>query len=428
MRLSISRTLLAIFVLIALVSAVAVAAVGQWVQERSVNSLAVSESRRSAELIFQNLYSVMRKGWTKNEIEELVARINRTDPDLRIAVYRSQQVADDFGDIDADRDKRINDPLIAEAMAGSGERLAVNGAELRFLYPIPVAEECLDCHVSAKPGSVNGVIDISFPLQKLRIPLEFTLNSVTSVFAVLIALLFVVTLISIRYLVTIPMSRLVTHINGIVTSGDLSRRVDGRSFQWLYEIRSLAENFNRLMADLEVSRARLIEQSTTDSLTGLSNRRQFQELYTVELERARRQGQKLAVLMIDLDGFKPINDRWGHATGDTVLRRAAAAMVGHVRVIDMVARLGGDEFAVLAPGTGAEGARALAEKLAIAIQDERVDVSDVRVSVQASIGFGIFPDDGTTADEVLNAADEAMYEDKKIRKAASALAKKPAHG
>lgn len=422
MRLSISRTLLAIFILIALLSAVAVAAVGQWVQERSVNALAVSESRRNAELIFQNLYSVMRKGWTKDEIEELVVRINRTDPDLRIAVYRSQQVADDFGDIEADRNKRVSDPLIAEAMAGGGERLAANGTELRFIYPIPVAEECLDCHVSAKPGTINGVIDISFPLQKLRVPLEFTLNSVTLVFAVLIALLFVVTLISIRYLVTIPMSRLAAHIDGIVTSGDLSRRVDGRSFQWLHEVRSLAENFNRLMADLEISRARLVEQSTTDPLTGLSNRRQFQEFYAVELERARRQGQKLAVLMIDLDGFKPINDRWGHATGDTVLRRAAAAMVGHVRVIDMVARVGGDEFAVLAPGTGAEGARALAEKLAIAIQDERVDVSDVRVSVQASIGFGIFPDDGATADEVLNAADEAMYEDKRTRRAAHALA------
>ncbi|MEW5727085.1 MAG: diguanylate cyclase [Pseudomonadota bacterium] len=420
MRFSISRTLLAIFIIVGVISGVAITLVGDWVQSRSVSSLAEAESRRSAELVFQNLYSVMRKGWTRDEIAELVDRVNRTNPDLDIRVYRSEQVAAMFGEVEADRMARSRDPLVAEAMAGRGERLTVEDDRLRFLYPIFVTEECLACHVGAEVGSVNGVIDIRQPLHKLRVPLEFTLNSVVAVFAVLVALLFVVTLVSVRFLIVRPMAGLADHIDGIMRSGDLGRRLDGRGFRWLDEVRSLADNFNRLMAELEASRSRLVEQSVTDALTGLGNRRHFTEILETEHERARRYGHAMAVLMVDLDGFKPINDRWGHAIGDVMLRRVAEAMARQVRTNDKLARLGGDEFAVLAPETGRAGAAALAAKLVAAIESVCVDVGDQVVSVGASVGIGVYPVDGQGADEVVHAADSAMYADKRRRKAAPA--------
>lgn len=416
MRLSISRTLVAIFVAVLALSSIAIAAVGEWVQHRSVSTLAVAESRRHAELIFENLYSVMRKGWTKDEIADLVARINRRNPEITVSVHRSAQVAELFGDISADREARTADPLIAEALDGHGERLVAGADSLRFVYPIRASEECLGCHVNSQADSINGVIDIRFPLEKLRVPLEFTLHTMATVIISLILVAFVIMLLTIRYLVAWPISNLADHIHGLVASGDLGSRLDGRSFRWLYEVRSLTGNFNRLMEALESTQSRLIQQSTTDSLTGLVNRRRFTALLDTEVERALRYGHDLAVIMIDLDGFKPVNDRWGHAIGDRMLKLAAAAMECNVRAIDTVARLGGDEFVVLAPETDPEGARALAAKLAEAIAAESVIIEGENVRVGASTGIALFPLDADSAEQLLRAADRAMYADKAERK------------
>jgi diguanylate cyclase (GGDEF)-like protein len=416
MQLSISRTLVVIYVAIAVVSFAAIGLVSSWVQERSVATIAASESRRNAELIFQNLYSVMRKGWSKAEITELVSRMNDAIPDIRVAIYRSQQVADAFGEIESDRTIRTSDPEIAATIMTGQERLITMGETPRYIYPVRVGPECRDCHVNAVLGSINGVIDIRFPTNRLRVPLEFTLNSVTWAFIAVIGAIFVLVLLKVRFLVARPITDLARHIDGIVVSGDLSRRVAGRSFQWLSEVRSLAHNFNRLMEELESSRTALVELSTTDPLTGLANRRRFSEALSAEVERSQRYGHGFALIMIDLDGFKPINDRWGHAAGDLVLKAVAGALTVAVRANDLPARLGGDEFIILSPETSAEGARTLADKLTLAIAALRVQAVNAELTVGASVGVALFPDQGRTAGELLARADAAMYADKSSRK------------
>jgi diguanylate cyclase (GGDEF)-like protein len=417
MRLSISRTLLAIYLVIAILSVGAIGIATHWVKERSVATLALSESRRNATLIFQNLYSVMRKGWSKAEISELVDRMNSTVPDIHVEVYRSRAVADLFGEIDSDRQMRETDPVIAEVLASGQEKLVNLGSTIRYVYPVVVSEECLSCHSNVSLGAVNGVIDIQFPTENLKVPLNFTLNTMIYVFSVSVTILLVLVLLKIRFLVAQPISSLTRHIEEIIVSGDLSRRISERASQWLIEVRSLTDNFNRLMGELQGSRDALVQQSTTDALTGLANRRRFDEEFPREIERARRHGLPLAVIMIDLDGFKPVNDTHGHGVGDQLLATVAVALESQARANDLVVRLGGDEFAVLAPDTSPEGVSLFASRLEAAVKRVRIEVPDGEVSVGASMGIALYPQNGMTPEALLSQADEAMYADKKRRKA-----------
>ncbi len=158
---------------------------------------------------------------------------------------------------------------------------------------------------------------------------------------------------------------------------------------------------------------RLEALAKTDPLTGLYNRRFFMELFERELEKARRYGQSLSCVMVDLDHFKRINDRHGHLTGDQVLISAARAMKAGVRTTDLLARYGGEEFVIVLPLTDQTGAQELAERCRRLIQDSPVIADKATISVTASMGVATFPHPGVqTVDELLNLADEALYKAK----------------
>ncbi|MEC5400016.1 two-component system response regulator [Uliginosibacterium sp. H1] len=146
-----------------------------------------------------------------------------------------------------------------------------------------------------------------------------------------------------------------------------------------------------------------------DALTGLGNRHRFEECLELELERARRGGQRLALLYIDLDGFKLINDTLGHASGDQLLKAVANRIRGHLRRGDVAIRLGGDEFVVIVPEVAREqDCAALAEKLLREVSAP-VTLPREQVLVTASIGIALFPDNATDREELVKAADSAMY-------------------
>lgn len=149
-----------------------------------------------------------------------------------------------------------------------------------------------------------------------------------------------------------------------------------------------------------------------DALTGLPNRRVFAETLEKTLTRARRGSVSCAVLIIDLDHFKPVNDIHGHAAGDEVLREISARLRAVSRDSDTVARLGGDEFGVIvdcvAPELPIEAASALANRI-IASVGQPISVGNQSVEVGASVGISVCPDDGTDCDTLLRAADMAMY-------------------
>jgi len=168
---------------------------------------------------------------------------------------------------------------------------------------------------------------------------------------------------------------------------------------------------HRVEEQLAEAHVRLAHLAYHDHLTGLPNRAQFQEHLDVALERARREGSSVAVLFIDLDGFKQVNDDHGHAAGDAVLRAVGERLSAARRGGDVVARLGGDEFLMLVSlaGTDREALEALFDRVREQLH-RPVDVEGVRMEVAGSVGAAIFPDDAETGDELIRAADLAMYD------------------
>jgi diguanylate cyclase (GGDEF)-like protein/PAS domain S-box-containing protein len=152
---------------------------------------------------------------------------------------------------------------------------------------------------------------------------------------------------------------------------------------------------------------RLRHLADHDDLTGLINRRRFQEELERHLAQGRRYGMTGALLVLDLDGFKAVNDTYGHSAGDRVLRDVADALRNRLRESDIVARLGGDEFAVLLPRETPDAAEQVCESLEAAIPTE-VHVPGGR-GIEVSVGFAPFAEGVLSIDDVLSAADASMY-------------------
>ena len=152
------------------------------------------------------------------------------------------------------------------------------------------------------------------------------------------------------------------------------------------------------------------EQARTDALTGLDNRREFQRRLGEEIERARRNGRPLSLLMLDIDHFKRVNDEYGHLAGDAVLRDVSKLLGSQVRSIDRVCRYGGEEIAVILPETPLVGAANVAERMRAAVEAQPFDINaDVPVHITVSIGIGCCPAQADSAQMLVAAADAAMY-------------------
>lgn len=164
-------------------------------------------------------------------------------------------------------------------------------------------------------------------------------------------------------------------------------------------VRLMRESLAALIGGLERS-------ASTDDLTGLANRATFRESCGRDVEQARRTGAPLSLVMVDLDHFKSINDRFGHAAGDDALRRFATVLRGECRAADLAGRQGGEEFVVSLAGTGLAEAAQFAERLRARIEHETAsDEAPIRISV----GVAELADRHTTADDLIAAADAALY-------------------
>jgi diguanylate cyclase len=182
------------------------------------------------------------------------------------------------------------------------------------------------------------------------------------------------------------------------------------------ELRSALTSAQSDLADAHANERTARHEAAHDSLTSLPNREHFRARLATLLAQAAERGHALALLYIDLDGFKAINDTHGHATGDQLLRIIAARLAGAVRAEDMVSRLGGDEFACLlwdAP-PGRPAVSRLATTL-IDVVSAPFQIGTLALSVRPSIGVALWPDDGPTAEILLDHADSAMYHAKRTQ-------------
>ncbi|MEO5830746.1 MAG: sensor domain-containing diguanylate cyclase [Rhodanobacter sp.] len=197
---------------------------------------------------------------------------------------------------------------------------------------------------------------------------------------------------------------------------------DGHNVDIQWSARWLPEHAVRIGVGREVTDLRRLEselehRANHDSLTGLANRDHLLVELQSAIEHATEAGHGLALLYLDLDGFKFVNDRGGHDAGDQVLREVAVRLQGGVRLDDVLARVGGDEFVVLLPACrDAKAAQSVADALRAHLAPP-FSLSSGLFELDASIGVACFPTDGTNADSLLTHADRAMYATKRQRSA-----------
>jgi diguanylate cyclase (GGDEF)-like protein len=174
-------------------------------------------------------------------------------------------------------------------------------------------------------------------------------------------------------------------------------------------VKTLGEQLALALANIRL-RATLREQSARDSLTGLFNRRYMEESLDREIRRAAREGYGMGLLMADLDHFKQLNDTFGHAAGDDVLRRVGQFLGTAVRGEDIACRFGGEEFVVILPKASLEDTRRRAETLREGMKLRAAEEPDRPYpAATMSVGVAAYPDHGTSAAELILAADSAMY-------------------
>jgi diguanylate cyclase (GGDEF)-like protein len=180
------------------------------------------------------------------------------------------------------------------------------------------------------------------------------------------------------------------------------------------EINTFATRLDAAYKELESTNARLKETSFKDEVTGLYNRRFFSLRLEEELSRYRRFNHPVSVVLLDLDGFKAVNDEYGHTVGDDTLREVAQILMKHSRGINVVSRYGGDEFAVLLVETSKAGARLYADRIREVVA--KYPFSHGKV-ITASFGVSSLPDDEAgTAEDLFRSADEALYTAKRAGK------------
>ena len=175
------------------------------------------------------------------------------------------------------------------------------------------------------------------------------------------------------------------------------------------ELEHEREELRHFAAELSISNRRLQEAALTDPLTGLPNRRQAIETMQAEWAAATRHSRAFAVMIVDLDGFKTINDTHGHDVGDIALRQAAETLRAALRTQDLICRTGGDEFLVLCPDTDLKAAMLVAERLRVAVQARPVETGGPQIFLTASLGVAMRVPDMDNVDALIKCADDGVY-------------------
>jgi diguanylate cyclase (GGDEF)-like protein len=183
-------------------------------------------------------------------------------------------------------------------------------------------------------------------------------------------------------------------------------------------------------ASIAIENARLYKQSNQDRLTRLWNHGHFEKRLEEEIERARRRKRPCGVIMIDVDDFKKINDGFGHDVGNQVLKHVARTLSSTVRAEDLVARapgpatvarFGGDEFEIILPGANRDGVRLVASRLVSQLGGKKLGANGKSLRLSISVGGAVFPDHARTPAELMQKADEALYESKRAGKNRAAV-------
>jgi len=261
-------------------------------------------------------------------------------------------------------------------------------------------------------GELVGTIFLSSDLQDLR-RRQLRLLEVASALLLLALVVGGVSGSFLQRKISKPISELAHAMHNVTAEQDFDTRV---AVSGADEIAQLGSGFNTMLSELQRreeakknAEAKLQFQALNDALTGLPNRRLFLDRLSQALERARRESRLVVLLFIDLDGFKLVNDSLGHSLGDALLIQVAARFQSRVRRADTLARLGGDEFTVILGGLHDKEDAAKVAKCLLDVLATSFLIDDHQLTIGASIGISVFPENANDTDQLLQQADSAMY-------------------
>jgi c-di-GMP phosphodiesterase len=304
---------------------------GEYMKKNAISNLAHIDAKKTSLLIFETIYSAMQKGWTKEDINEIIIRLNNVDPSMKVNVYRSEAVANLFGEIEKDKSVRDTNTIVQKAMTGE-EILYISDLNfIEYYYPVIAKENCLKCHTNVNINDVLGVIDVSYPVENLKVSLTEMINFFIIFIIVFSLVIFVAIFIELNQYLIKPIKNFSHVIKNITSSNDITKRVDIDDD--IEEIDSIKVVFNSMLDSIE-------HQFYHDSLTGLKNRRGL-------TEKLEKKNKNLYLMIINIDSFQEINDLYGNDAGDSILKEFALFLQEVVPKQGTLYRLHSDEFALV---------------------------------------------------------------------------------
>jgi diguanylate cyclase (GGDEF)-like protein len=368
---------------------------GEYMKRDAISNLAHIDAKKTSMLVFETLYSAMQRGWNKDDLEEIITRLNRVDADMKVNVYRSERVVELFGEIVKDKKARESNHDIMRALKGE-EVLNISDTDfIEYYYPVIAKNSCLKCHTNANVGDVLGVIDVSYPIDDLKVSLNEMINFFIIFIIIFSFVVFFAIFIELNQYLIKPIKNFSTAIKNITTSQDIKKRVEVNDN--IEEIDSIKDVFNSMLDSIE-------HQFYFDTLTGLENRRKLTE----KLE----EKKSLILMIINIDGFQEINDLYGDQAGDTILKEFAFYLKELVHEEEGLYRLHSDEFAhVCSRGMDLNEFKIFASYLSEKIGQKSFNIDDkseVSLSVTIGISYGY--------DQLLMNADIALKLAKKSKK------------
>ena len=367
----------------------------EYMKKDAISKLAYVDAKKTSMLVFEALYSAMQRGWSKEDLREIIGRLNCVDKNMKVNVYRSEIVAHRFGEIESDKRARESNADIARAIKGN-EVLNISESNfIEYYYPVAAQANCLKCHTNARMGDVLGVIDVSYPIEDLKVSLNDMINFFILFIVVFSLIIYTAIFIELNQYLIKPIKNFANVIKNITSSHDMKKRVEVNDN--IEEIDSIKDVFNSMLDSIE-------HQFYFDSLTGLENRRKLTE----KLE----ERHNAFLMIINIDSFQEINDLYGDEAGDSVLKEFALFLKEILFEKEGLYRLHSDEFAHLCT----QGMDLHEFTLSVSVLSEKISQKSFsingksEVSLSATIGISY----GT--DSLLTNADVALKLAKKSKK------------
>ena len=311
----------------------------EYLKKTAIDNLASDDAKKTAQLVFETMNTRMQEGWTKDDLNGVISRLENIRKGMSISSYRSPQVEEIFGIVQKDKAVVDSDPLIQKAMKGE-EIFTVNDDTgiVRFLYPMQTSTECNHCHINAQESSINGVLDISFPHSDIKVSLD-----TVSVYLIAFFMLFLMILSYIFYAIinkkmVQPVVELTHNIKEIQQSKDLTSRVDIHTN--ISELGVLQNSFNQLLSTIKYYYDELLKKLYTDELTSTHNLAKLQQdMINADISNS--------VFIIDIKSFGMINRVYGNKIADFLLKEFVLNVKRILKDNGELYRLYSDEFAIL---------------------------------------------------------------------------------